>query len=313
MTKKFNIKAIALALLVSCVPLAQSVHAAPTKVAMVQQHYATPADAAKALADAVRRNDVKALLAVVGPKSRSWLSSGDAVADKKSWDQFLLHYDRLHSITEASDGKAFLLVGEDAWPFPAPLVKQAAGWVFDAAAGREEVLNRRVGRNELSAIQALLATVDAQREYAAADLDGNGYHDYASRFLSTPGKRDGLFWPVTASEPLSPLGPLVGAAAREGYGKKVGKPTPYHGYFFRMLGSQGKDAPGGAYSYEANGRKIGGFAVLAYPAKYGSSGIMTFLVNHDGTVYQKNLGKNTAASAQKIRSFNPDSSWTKTP
>ena len=314
MTHKFNIKAIALALLVSSVPVAQSVHAAPAKAAVVQQRFATPADAAKALADAVRSNDVNALLAVVGPKSRSWLSSGDAVADKEGWEQFLLHYARQHSITETTDGKAFLLVGEDSWPFPAPLVKQSSGWVFDTAAGREEVLNRRVGRNELSAIQTLLAIVDAQREYAAGDLDGNGFNDYASRFVSTPDKRDGLFWPVAANEKLSPLGPLVGAAAREGYNRQRGeKKVPYHGYFFRMLGAQGKDAPGGAYNYEVNGRKIGGFAVVAYPAKYGSSGVMSFMVNHDGTVYQKNLGKNTEATVLKMRSFNPDSSWVKTP
>jgi hypothetical protein len=313
MTHKFNIKAIALALLVSCGPMLQSAHAAPAKAAMAQQHFTTPAEAAKALADALRSNNVNALVAVVGPKSRSWLSSGDAVADKQGWALFLQNYERQHSISETSDGKAFLLVGEDLWPFPAPLVKKPTGWVFDTAAGREEVLNRRIGHNELSAIQTLLATVDAQREYAAGDLDGNGFNDYASRFVSSPGKRDGLFWPVTANETLSPLGPLVGAAAREGYNKKhVEKAAPYHGYFFRMLGSQGKDAPGGAYSYEVNGRKIGGFAVLAYPAKYGSSGVMSFLVNHDGAVYQKNLGKNTAASAQKIRSFNPDSSWAKT-
>jgi hypothetical protein len=315
---KGTMKVIALALLLGSGQAIHFAQAAPTKAVAAQQVFATPDDAAKALADAVRAKDVKAVLAVTGTQSRGWLSSGDAVADKAAWDKFLTHYERKHAITEASDGKAFLLVGEDDWPFPAPLVKKSGGWAFDAVAGREEMLNRRVGANELSAIQTLLATVDAQREYATGDLDGNGYHDYASRFLSSPGKRDGLFWPVTANEPLSPLGPLVGAAAREGYGKNAGnratgKPTPYHGYHFRMLSAQGKDAAGGAYEYVVNNKKIGGFAALAYPAKYGASGVMTFMVSHDGSVFQKDLGKNTAASAQQIRSFNPDSSWTKTP
>ena len=174
-------------------------------------------------------------------------------------------------------------------------------------------MNRRVGANELSAIQTLLAMVDAQREYAAGDLDGNGFNDYAQRFISTPGKRDGLFWPASANEPLSPLGPLVGLAAREGYGKKSGsKPVPYHGYHFRMLTAQGKSAPGGAYGYLVNGKMVGGFAAIAYPAKYGVSGVMTFVVNHDATVYQKNLGKNSPAIASKMHSFNPDPSWMKT-
>ena len=260
----------------------------------------------------MRAKDQSAVLAVLGVKSRSWISSGDEVADRQAAEKFLANYDRKHAISESSEGKAFLLAGEDDWPFPAPLVKKANGWVFDSEAGRQELLNRRVGANELGAIQTLLATVDAQREYAVGDLDGNGFNDYAQRFVSTSGKRDGLFWPVAANEPLSPLGPLVGEAAREGYGKKSdGKPVPYHGYHFRMLTGQGKSAPGGAYSYLANGKMIGGFAAVAYPAKYGVSGVMTFVVSHDATVYQKNLGKNTQETAVKMRSFSPDSSWTK--
>lgn len=309
MNLKYTMKTLALALLVAATPLSNIANAGPS---VAQQSFATPEDAGKALADALRGKDTNALLAVVGPKSRNWLSSGDEVADRLAREKFLTNYDRKHAISESSEGKAFLLAGEDDWPFPAPLVKQANGWVFDSVAGREELLNRRVGANELGAIQTLLATVDAQREYAVGDLDGNGFNDYAQRFVSTPGKRDGLFWPVSANEPLSPLGPLVGLAAREGYGKKSdGKPIPYHGYHFRMLTEQGKSAPGGAYSYLANGKMIGGFAAVAYPAKYGVSGVMTFVVNQDATVYQKNLGKNTQASAVKMRSFSPDSSWTK--
>ena len=305
---QYTMKTLTVALLLATAPLSNISHAAPP---LAQKSFASPEEAGKALADAVRANDADAVLAVVGPKARGWLSSGDAVADQQARQKFLSNYERKHAISESAAGKAFLLAGEDDWPFPAPLVKKANGWVFDAAAGREEVLNRRVGANELSAIQTLLATVDAQREYAAGDLDGNGFNDYARRFISTPGKRDGLFWPATANEPLSPLGPLVGEAAREGYGKKPGgKPLPYHGYHFRMLFSQGVKAPGGAYSYLVNERLIGGFAAIAYPAKYGVSGVMTFAVNHDGTVYQKNLGKNTAGAAQSMRSFSPDG-WTK--
>ena len=306
---KHTMKTLALALLVASAPLSSLTHAAAP---LAQKTFASPEEAGKALADALRADDGDAVLAIVGPKSRSWLSSGDAVADRQAGQKFLTSYDRKHGIAESTEGKAFLLAGEDDWPFPAPLVKKSTGWVFDAEAGREEVLNRRVGANEMSAIQTLLATVDAQREYAAGDPDGNGYNDYARRFISTPGKRDGLFWPAAANEPLSPLGPLIGAAAREGYGKnKAGKPVPYHGYHFRMLFSQGVNAPGGAYSYLVNERLIGGFAALAYPAKYGVSGVMTFVVNHEGTVYQKNLGKNTPATAVKMRSFSPDSSWSK--
>jgi hypothetical protein len=309
MNFKYTMNALAIALLVAATPLGNMAHAAPS---VAQPSFATPEEAGKALADALRAKDFNALVAVVGPKSRSWLSSGDEVADRQVKERFLTSYDRKHTISESSAGKAFLLVGEDDWSFPAPLVKKANGWVFDSAAGREESFNRRVGANELGAIQTLLATVDAQREYAVGDLDGNGFNDYAQRFLSTPGKRDGLFWPVSANEPLSPLGPLVGEAARKGYGKKSdGKPAPYHGYHFRMLTGQGKSAAGGAYSYLVNGKMIGGFAAVAYPAKYGVSGVMTFVVSHDATVYQKNLGKNTQATAVKMRSFSPDSSWTK--
>jgi hypothetical protein len=286
---------------------------APTANALVQKSFASPEAACKALADAVRAQDAQALLAVVGPASKSWLFSGDAVADRDDWAKFLAAYDKKNGITLEGDTKAVLIVGDDDWPFPAPLKKQGDGWVFDAAAGREEVTNRRIGRNELDTLQTLLAIVDAQREYAAADPNQSGFNAYARRFISSAGKKDGLYWPTPAGTAPSPLGPLVGAATQEGYRLKAGqgKPQPYHGYYYRMLTAQGKEANGGAYGYLVNGRLIGGFAVVAYPAKHGVSGVMTFVVNHDGTIYQKDLGNATETEAGKMVRFNPDKTWNK--
>jgi hypothetical protein len=291
-------------------PAAKPAAAAPK--APAQRTYATPEEAAKALAEAVKAADAKALVEIVGPQSKSWLFTGDKVSDAEDWKRFAAAYDEKNTFVKQGD-KATLVVGKDDFPFPAPLVKRGDKWAFDAEAGREEVTNRRVGRNELDTIQTLLAISDAQRDYASADADGNGLHDYAARFISSPGKKDGLYWPTKAGEPQSPLGPLVVRAVSEGYGKdlKAGKPQPYNGYFFRMLTKQGKDAPGGAYDYVVNGKLFGGFAAMAYPAKYGISGVMTFIVNHDGVVYEKDLGPGTAAEAAKLKAFNPDKTWKK--
>jgi hypothetical protein len=209
--------------------------------------------------------------------------------------------------------KAELAVGENGWPFPAPLVKKGGEWVFDAAAGREEVTNRRVGANELGAIQTLLAVVDAQRLYAASDPDRNGIADYAAKFISSPGKKDGLYWETGAGDVPSPLGPLVGAASAQGYAVKTqpAKPRPYHGYYFRIVTGQGKSAPGGAYDYRVGGRLFGGFAVVAYPASYGVSGVKTFVVNHDGVVHEKDLGAATGSVAAAMTLYNPDKTWQK--
>lgn len=285
---------------------------APAKASPAKT-FATPDEAAAALADAVRAQDPKAVLAVVGPAAKPWLFSGDNVADRNDWSRFLAAYDKKHRMENASATKAILNVGDDDWPFPAPIVKHGARWSFDANAGREELLNRRVGRNELDTIQALLAVVDAQREYAADDPDKNGFADYARRFKSSPGKKDGLYWPAEGGA-QSPLGELVVAAASEGYGKqppKAGARPAYHGYHYRILTSQGKNAPGGAYSYVVGGKLLGGFAVVAWPANYGSSGVMTFIVNHEGVIYEKNLGAKTAATAAAMTQFNPDSTWRK--
>jgi hypothetical protein len=281
---------------------------------MAQKAFASAEDAVKALVDAVRAADVEKLYEVMGAGSKSWLSSGDRVADAADWKRFLAAYDEKNSIAKEGDAKAILDVGKDDWPFPAPLVKKAQGWVFDSDAGREEVLNRRVGRNELDAAQTMLAIVDAQREYAAQDAAGNGLAVYATKFASSPGKKDGLYWPTKAGEPESPLGPLVASAVRGGYGGQVaGTPRAYHGYYYRMLVGQGKDAPGGAFDYRVNGKLFGGFAVVAWPASYGNSGVQTFIVNHAGVVYAKDLGPNGAAVAGKMELFNPDKSWKKMP
>ena len=293
--------------------LAQAASAPPAKKAAVTQRtFATPEEAATALAEAVRAKSVDGLLATVGPASGEWLFSGDSVADTNDWEKFLKAYEEKNSLDKQGDAKAVLKVGSDDWHFPAPIVKRGARWAFDTNAGREEIVNRRVGRNELDTIQTLLAIVDAQREYAATDADGNGFADYARRFLSTKGKKDGLFWPAETGREPSPLGPLIAVASAEGYGKGS-KPPPqaYHGYHYRILTSQGKDAPGGAYNYLVGDKLLGGFAVVAWPSSYGVSGVTTLLVNHDGVVYEKDLGAQTSAIAAAMTRFNPDATWRK--
>jgi len=293
---------------------AQAASPPAAKSTVSQRTFATPEAAAKALVDAARARKPQELLEVVGPGSGAWLFSGDMVADANDWSRFVAAYDQKNSF-ETKDGRAILQVGSDDWPFPAPLVKHGKGWSFDANAGREEILNRRVGRNELDTVQTLLAIVDAQREYAASDADGNGFADYARHFRSSPGKKDGLYWEAASGQPESPLGPLVAVAAREGYGKAQAKkddgPAAYHGYHYRILTSQGRNAPGGAYDYMVGNKLLGGFAVVAWPSNYGSSGVMTFLVNHEGVVYEKDLGPRTAALATSMTRFDPDATWRK--
>ena len=285
---------------------------ASTAKAAAQPTFTTPQEAFKALVDAVRAGNGPELAKLMG-KNSGWLSSGDKVSDRADWKRFLDAYDRKNSIRTEGDSKAVLEAGDGDWSFPAPVVKQGDRWVFDAEAGREEVLNRRVGRNELDTVQTLLAIVDAQREYAAADPDHKGMSVYATKFRSSPGKKDGLYWPTKPGEPMSPLGPLVAQAVREGYGgAKTTGPVAYHGYYYRILTSQGKDAPGGAFNYVVNGKLFGGFAVVAWPASYGNSGVKSFLVNHEGIVYEKDLGADSAAAATKIKAFDP-SDWKKVP
>jgi hypothetical protein len=287
--------------------------AAGARSSGTQMSFSSPEEAARALAAAAKAHDVKALMAVLGPDGKQLISSGDDVADKNGRQHFVQLYEGKSKIVKEGDGRALLEVGENGWPFPIPIVKTAEGWRFDTAAGKKEILHRRIGKNELATIQACLSYVDAQREYASMDRGGDRSPEYAQKFVSEPGKKDGLYWEVKPGEKESPLGILFANARREGYekSKSGNKPTPFHGYYFKILKAQGKNAPGGAFDYVVGGRMIGGFALLAYPAQYGSSGVMTFMVDHSGEVYEKDLGSKTSSTAQSIMSFDPDRSWRK--
>lgn len=284
--------------------------AATFSVALAQQKsFSSAEEAVEAAVTAARNNNEKDMLAIFGAQAKELLFSSDAVADKQRREEFLAAYAESHRLV-AEGQDTILLVGKQDWPFPIPLVKRGNAWVFDTAKGKEEILNRRIGENELYTIKTLLAVVDAQREYAMKDRDQNGLLEYAQKFVSDPGKKDGLYWEVKPGEPPSPLGPIMARARSEGYkGQASITAPPYHGYYYRILTAQGKDAPGGAYSYLVNGKMIGGFAVVAYPTEYGNSGVMTFVVNHDGNVFQKNLGKNTVATGKSMKEYNVDSTW----
>jgi hypothetical protein len=274
-----------------------------------QKSFPTPEEGVQALLEAAQSHDQTTLLAILGPEAKPLVSTGDPVADRESSERFVKSYEEAHTLVPSGDTKVVLQSGKDEWPFPIPLIKDSVGWRFDTQAGKEELLNRRIGRNELDVIQVCLAYVDAQREYYMRNPLNAPLLQYASKFISTKDKRDGLYWETSADEPPSPLGPLVARARREGYKRAAGKPVPYHGFYYKMLTSQGPDAPGGAYDYVVRGKMIGGFALVAYPAQYGSSGIMTFIVNHDGVVYEKDLGPKTAVTAQSMTKFNPDKTW----
>jgi hypothetical protein len=277
--------------------------------ALAQEQFNTPDAAVDALVSAARSGDAKAIVAVLGPDGNAIVSSGDPVADSNTREKFVAAYDVKHAIEPEGDGTQTLIIGDDDWPFPIPLVNKGGEWQFDTGAGLDEILRRRVGRNELSAIEVARAYVQAQNEYAELDPAGLGRGVYAQRIVSHPGKKDGLYWPTAEGQPPSPLGELAAQASAEGY--KAGKASiPYHGYYYRILTRQGADASGGAYDYLVKGKMRGGFALLAFPAEYGNSGIMTFMVNHDGKVFQKDLGPQTAKLARRIESFAPDQTWT---
>ena len=279
-----------------------------------QSSFASPQEASDALVSALRAHDDARLKQIFGPAGKEIINSGDSVQDEYRRSEFLAKYDVRHALIDNPDGSATLQVGDDDWPFPVPIIREKDKWVFDTESGKDEILNRRIGRNELATIQVCLAVVDAQREYAMLDVDGDGLHVYAQKFLSDPGKKNGLYWPTEPSEPPSPMGPLVAEAAGQGYTKartSSGEPQPYHGYYYRLLTAQGEHATGGAADYMVNGKLIGGFGVVAYPATYGNSGIMTFVVNHTGIVYQRDLGEDTQRLAESMTVFDPDESWKK--
>ncbi|HXQ52465.1 MAG TPA: DUF2950 domain-containing protein [Stellaceae bacterium] len=268
--------------------------------------FASADQAVDALIAAVRSDDAAAIERVLGRGSAKLVNSGDDVADKTDRAAFIAAYDAKHSLAPQGEA-ASLTVGAADIPFPIPLRKEAAGWRFDPRAGAERILERRIGRNELDAIETCRAIVDAERDYASDLRAGAGFAEYARHFMSRPGKTDGLYWPVAAGAPASPLGPLVAEARAQGYS---GRHAPYHGYYYKLLLRQGPHAPGGARDYIVKGHMIGGFAVVAYPAKWNDSGVMTFIVNQDGTVMQRNLGPDTARVAAQMTRYDPDPAWT---
>ncbi|MBV8210209.1 MAG: DUF2950 domain-containing protein [Burkholderiaceae bacterium] len=277
----------------------------------LQGSYASPEEAAKALADAMRSDENRQIWRVLGPGAGKLIHSGDPVQDERARKAFIAAYDQSVKFDRSDDGRVTLLIGPDDFPFPYPLVTKDDRWQFDAKQGDEHVLNRRIGHNELSAIKVCLAYVDAQREYATTERRSNGLLEYAQRLTSSPGEHDGLYWETKDDEPASPLGPLIAHARSQGYSQQSPDAAPYHGYYYKILTGQGKDAPGGAYDYIVNGKMIGGFALVAYPARWGRSGVMTFLCSHEGVVYEKNLGSETVTIASKMTQFDPDASWAK--
>jgi hypothetical protein len=280
-----------------------------------EKTFASPDEAVAALIAAVNSHDMAALQNIFGPKFDDITSSEPAQAEEEL-KQFGAKLNEAHELTKTSESRSELEVGNDQWPFPVPLTKSGGSWFFDTDAGKEEIINRRIGRNELSALQSARAYVEAQREYASRDRDGDGVLEYAQKFRSSSGQKDGLYWPQDLDGELSPLGPLIAEAQTKGYLTNAdgsAGPQPYRGYYFRILTSQGKSAAGGKYDYIINGNMIGGFGLVAYPAEYGESGIMTFIVNQQGRVYQKNLGPDTTKLAGKMTTYDPDNTWRVSP
>ena len=306
MTKAQKIRFISkLALLAATATFALGI----ASLAQAQQRFNTPDTAVEALVAAARSGDRRTVLSILGPGSQELVSSGDPVADDNIKQEFLAAYDAQHRIVSESGKPSVLVMGQNDWPFPIPLVQKDGQWSFDTAAGREEILARRIGLNELGAIKAALAYYDAQNEYADKFKGKTGQAVYAQKIVSSPGKKDGLYWPTSGSEPDSPLGEAVAAATQQGY--RVGAGEPFHGYYYKILTGQGPNAPGGPVDYVVRGNMIGGFGLVAYPAEYGNSGIMTFIINNDGDVYERDLGPRTGRIASRMSEFNPDHNWRK--
>ncbi|HKM48115.1 MAG TPA: DUF2950 domain-containing protein [Terriglobales bacterium] len=271
-----------------------------------QKTFPSAAAASNALVTAAQSNDEKAMLEILGPEGKQIVSSGDDAEDAESRANFVQRYQEMHRLVKEPDGTTILYIGAHNWPTPIPLMNKGNLWYFDTGAGRKEILYRRIGRNELSAIRVCQELVAAQKEYSAQ------HSEYAQKIFSDEGQHNGLYWKAASGEPQSPIGPLVATAVAEGYAKnQEGAPTPYRGYYFHILEGQGKSGPGGAKSYLVNGKMSDGFAFVAYPAEYRSSGVMTFTVNQDGVVYEKDLGKKTDVLAQGLKEYDPNSTWQK--
>jgi hypothetical protein len=285
---------------------------AMASTASAQKSFNSTEAAVDALVNAVRGGDPKTIMEILGRDASDIVSSGDTVADKAAFQRFIGAYDAKHQLTMEGDSKAIIVLGQEDFPFPIPIVRENQAWRFDTNAGRQEIVYRRIGRNELDAIQTCLAYVDAQNDYADEDRTGAGKGIYAQRVVSTAGKMDGLYWPSDPGKDASPLGEFVAEATKQGYRVGSGR-TPFHGYYYKILTKQGPAAPGGELDYVVHGRMIGGFALVAYPAEYRNSGVMTFIVNHNGQVYQKDLGPRTTSGAENMTSFNPDKTWTEVP
>ena len=274
-----------------------------------QKVFGSPEEAMKALAETVQAGDREGVLAVLGPEGEDIIDSGDKVQDKDTQDRFVKAYQERVDYVKEKEDRVSVIIGNDNWPFPIPIMKRGEGWVFDTKVGREEMLNRRIGRNELSTIRVCLGYVEAQLEYASTDREQDGIIQYAQKFASDKYRRNGLYWEAAEGEIPSSLGPFAVKAAAEGYRRAGDKPTPYHGYYFKILKGQGKNAPGGAFSYVINGHMVAGFALVAWPAEYAVSGVMTFIVNQNGTVYEKDLGPKTEAIVKAMTLYNPDRTW----
>jgi hypothetical protein len=274
--------------------------------------FATPEEAAQTLGRAVNTTNREALFEIFGPAAES-LVNPDTVQADNELAEFAAAFNTTNHWVNDTSTRLILEVGPNDWPFPIPLVRLARAWHFDTEAGADELLNRRIGRNELEVLQAMRGFVQAQREYASRDRDGDDVLEYAQKITSSPGRTDGLYWPPELNGEISPLGPMMAEAQAEGYFRSTAKdetgPRPFHGYLFKLLTRQGKNAPGGKYDYIINGNMIAGFALVAWPASYGDSGIMTFIVNQQGRVYQKDLGEKTAKVVGKMDSYDPDPSW----
>ena len=272
--------------------------------------FSSPDAAGSALLDAAKSGDQNALLSIFGPQSKELIFSGDAVQDKAMINAFAPAYDTMHRWRKMSDDGEILLIGADNFAFPIPLKKNDNGqWFFNTAAGKDEILARRIGRNELATIDVCGALIDAQAEYFSQRHPDGNVRQFAPKFISDTGKENGLYWESSDGQPKSPLGPLVAFATAEGYSVKANTHVPFHGYYFRMLNKQGSNAPGGAKDYVVDGKMVGGFAFVAYPAEYRNSGVVTFIINQDGVLLQRDLGKSTTEIATAMTAFDPDGSW----